>query len=104
MKYAVITSGGKQYQVTEGQVLELDKLDVADGADYSFDNVLLTVDGEKINVGTPYLQNVVVSAKVLEQTKGDKLRIAKFKAKARYRRVQGFRARLTKVEIGNFAF
>jgi len=99
MKYAVITSGGKQYKVTQGQVLELDKLTAEPGAEYKFDNVLLLVDGEKVEIGAPYLKNVAVTAKILEQTKGDKVRVAKFKAKARYRRVQGFRSLLTKVEI-----
>lgn len=99
MNYAVITSGGKQYKVSDGKILELDKLPVEPGSTYAFDKVLLTVDGDKINVGTPYLENITVTAKVLEQTKGDKIRVAKFKAKARYRKVQGFRAQLTKVEI-----
>ena len=99
MKYAVITSGGKQYKVVEGQVLELDKIKAEPGSNYSLDKVLLTVDGDSVQVGAPYLENVAVVAKVLEQTKGDKIRVAKFKAKARYRKVQGFRAQLTKVEI-----
>lgn len=99
MKYAVITSGGKQYKVTEGQVLELDKINAEPGSTYTLDKVLLTVDGDSVQVGAPYLENVAVMAKVIEQTKGDKVRVAKFKAKARYRKVQGFRAQLTKVEI-----
>jgi large subunit ribosomal protein L21 len=74
-------------------------LDVEQGAVYQFENVLLTVDGDAVQIGAPYLENVAVAAKVLEQIKGDKIRVAKFKAKARYRRVQGFRALLTKVEI-----
>src|SRR5258708_7825597 len=99
MKYAVVTSGGKQYKVTEGQVFELDKLKAEPGSTYTLDKVLLTVDGESVQVGAPYLPNVAVMAKVLEQVKGDKVRVAKFKAKARYRKVQGFRAQLTRVEI-----
>lgn len=103
MKYAIITSGGKQYKVTDNQVITLDKLKAEPGANYTFDKVLLTVDGDKVQVGAPYLTNVAVTAKVLEQTKGDKVRVAKFKAKARYRKVQGFRAQLTKVEITSLA-
>jgi large subunit ribosomal protein L21 len=99
MKYAVVTSGGKQYKVTEGQVLELDKVSAEPGSDYILDKVLLAVDGESVQVGAPYLDNTAVIAKVLEQVKGDKVRVAKFKAKSRYRKVQGFRAHLTKVEI-----
>jgi large subunit ribosomal protein L21 len=103
MKYAVIMSGGKQYKVTEGQVLEFDKINVEPGATYALDKVLLSVDGDTVNIGAPYLENVAVMAKVLEQVKGDKVRVAKFKAKARYRKVQGFRAQLTKVEITNLS-
>jgi large subunit ribosomal protein L21 len=101
MKYAVVTSGGKQYKVTQGQVLELDKINAEQGANYLLDKVLLSVDGDTVQVGTPYLDNTAVIAKVLEQVKGDKVRVAKFKAKSRYRKVQGFRAQLTKVEITN---
>jgi large subunit ribosomal protein L21 len=103
MKYAVITSGGKQYKVTEGQVIEVDKLPVEAGSTFAFEQVLLSVDGSSVNLGSPYINNVVVTADVVEQTKGDKIRVAKFKAKARYRKVQGFRAQLTKVKITNLA-
>lgn len=99
MKYAVITSGGKQYKVTPGQVLEIDKIKAEPGSNFNLDKVLLSVDGDAINMGAPYLTNVAVTAKVLEHVQGDKIRVAKFKAKARYRKVQGFRAQLTRVEI-----
>lgn len=99
MNYAIITSGGKQYKVSEGTVLELDKLAVQPGEEIKLDKVLMTVDGETINVGAPYLENVTVTAKVIEQTQGDKIRVAQFKAKARHRRVTGFRAQLTKITI-----
>ena len=100
MKYAVIATGGKQYRVAEGDVIAIDKVKAEPGADYKFESVLLTVDGDAVNVGTPYLEKASVSANVLEQFQGDKIRVAKFKAKARYRKVQGFRAQLTKVKIG----
>ena len=103
MKYAVVTSGGKQYKIIEGQVLEIDKIEAESGANYTLDKVLLTVDGDSIHVGTPYLKDTVVIAKVLEQVKGDKIRVAKFKAKARYRKVQGFRAQLTRIKISSLA-
>ncbi len=103
MKYAVVTSGGKQYKVTQGQVLEIDKVAAEPGSTYAFDKVLLSVDGDATTVGAPYLDNVAVMAKVLEQVKGDKIRVAKFKAKARYRKVTGFRAQLTRVEITDLA-
>jgi len=99
MKYAVVTTGGKQYKVVEGQVLEVDKIQAEAGTDYTFENVLLTVDGDTIEVGAPFLSGVSVVGKVLEHVKGDKIRVAKFKAKARYRKVQGFRPHLTRIEI-----
>lgn len=103
MKYAVIATGGKQYKVTEGQVIEVDKLPVEAGSTYAFDQVLLTVDGASITMGAPYIANAAVTAEVIEQFQGDKIRVAKFKAKARYRKVQGFRAQLTKLKITSLA-
>jgi large subunit ribosomal protein L21 len=103
MKYAIITSGGKQYKVSEGTVLELDKLPVEPGAEYKLDRVLLAVDGDSITLGKPYIENFVVTAKVLEQTQGEKIRVSQFKAKARHRRTIGFRAQLIKVEITGFS-
>jgi large subunit ribosomal protein L21 len=99
MKYAIIANGGKQYKVSEGQVLELDRMQAEPGADLTLDQVLMTVDGDTVALGKPYLENVTVTAKVLEQTQGDKVRVSKFKAKAKYRRTMGFRAQLTRVEI-----
>jgi large subunit ribosomal protein L21 len=99
MKYAIVTSGGKQYKVVEGQILEIDKVKAEAGSNYILENVLLAVDGDTVQVGTPFLKDVTIGAKVIEHIKGDKIRVAKFKAKARYRKVQGFRPHLTKLEI-----
>ena len=99
MKYAVVQTGGKQYKVSEGSVIEVDKLPVEAGKEHVFSQVLLVADGENVQVGTPVLEGASVTAKVIEQKQGDKIRVAKFKAKARYRRVMGFRAQLTKLEI-----
>lgn len=99
MNYAVIQTGGKQYKVSVGTVLEVDKLDVEAGKEHKFDNVLLFADGDNVQLGQPNLENVSVVAEVLEQKQGDKIRVAKFKAKARYRKVMGFRAQLTKLEV-----
>lgn len=99
MKYAIIANGGKQYKVSEGQVLELDRVAAEPGANLTLDQVLMTVDGNDISLGKPFIDGASVSAKVLEQTKGDKIRVSKFKAKAKYRRTMGFRASLTKVAI-----
>lgn len=98
MKYAIVRSGGKQYKVTEGSVLTVDRLPVDAEATYTFPEVLLVVDAD-VQIGTPLLSGVTVTGKVVDHPKGDKIRVAKFKAKAKYRRVTGFRALQTKVQI-----
>lgn len=101
MKYAVVTTGGKQYRVTEGQVIEVERLETPVNEAITFENVLLVVDGDisDISVGKPAIDGVLVVGTVLEHTKGVKIRVAKFKAKARYRKVRGHRQSLTKVKI-----
>ena len=99
MKYAVIRTGGKQYRVAEGDEIEVDKLEAEKGKAFTFDEVLLFVDGDKVKVGQPLVKGVKVKVKVVDQVKGKKIRVATFKAKARYRRVKGFRSQLTKVKI-----
>lgn len=99
MEYAVIRTGGKQYIVKPGDVIELDKLPVEKDKTTSFDDVLLWVNDGQVRIGTPTISDVKVKAKVLDQVKGDKIRVAKFKSKVRYRRVTGFRAQLTRVQI-----
>lgn len=96
-KFAVIRIGGKQYRVTEGQEILVDKLaDVKKLAP----EVLLFVDGDKVEVGTPVLTKVKVTVKVLvELEKGEKIDIFKYKAKSRERRHIGFRAQHTRLLI-----
>lgn len=98
MKYAVIKTGGKQYKVTEGDVLEVDNLNAKEGA-VTFDNVLLLVSDEHVEIGKPFIVNAKVKAKLLENKKGEKVRVAKFKSKVRYRRAVGFRASVSKIQI-----
>lgn len=99
MKYAIIVSGGKQYKAIEGSILEVDKIDLEAGKIHKFEKVLLyTADGV-CQIGKPLLSDVSVSGKVVGQFKGDKIRVAKFKAKSRYRRVQGHRQLLTRIQI-----
>lgn len=99
MNYAVIKASGKQYKVTPGLILDVDKIEGEKDKLLTFSEVLLTGDGEKISVGTPLVTGATVTAKIVDQVRGEKVRVAKFKAKARYRRVTGFRASLTKIEI-----
>ena len=99
MNYVVITSGGKQYKVSEGDILEVDRLPVAADGQVSFDSVLLSVSDSSVKIGTPKIADLHVSAKVLGHTKGEKIRVSKFKSKVRHRRISGFRSSLTKVQI-----
>ena len=95
---AVIKTGGKQYKVSEGDIIEVDKLDAKEGP-LTFEEVLLVVSDENVQIGKPFISDVKVSGKLLEQKKGEKIRVAKYKSKVRYRRVTGFRAQLSKVQI-----
>ena len=103
MKYAVFTSGGKQYKVSEGDTVVLEKLAVEEGKAVSFDQVLLVVENGSVTVGQPYVAGATVSAKVVAQGKDKKIRVAKFKAKAKYRKVYGHRQSITTVNIEKIA-
>ena len=104
MQYAVIKSGGKQYKVNVGDELTLDKLSLADKKTIIFDEVLLLVNDGKVEIGKPNVKNVKVEAKLIEEKKGDKIRIVKFKAKSRYRKTIGFRPKLSVVKIEKIDF
>lgn len=98
-KLAVIKTGGKQYLVKENNEIIVDRLEEEKGK--KVDLVTLAVfdtEKEDLEIGTPTLTKNV-QAEILEHLKGDKIRVAKFKAKVRYRRVRGFRSRLTKLKI-----
>lgn len=96
--YAVIETGGKQYRVQQGDVITVEKLDVAEGKKVKFDKVLVLSDDKETKVGTPYL-DCAVEGKVVENGKGQKVVIFKYKAKKDYRKKQGHRQPFTKVEI-----
>lgn len=99
MQYAVIETGGKQYKVTHGLILEIEKLAENSGS-ILFDKVLLhSADGGELDIGTPYISDIYVSGKVLGEVKGDKVRVLRFLAKSRHRRVYGHRPIFTKVQI-----
>lgn len=99
MEYAVIQSGGKQYRVSLGDIIEVDKLPLEKNSDVVFEKVLLFRANGDIKIGKPYLSDVKVKGRVLEQKKGEKIRVSQFKAKVRHRRVMGFRASLTQIQI-----
>ena len=95
--FAVIKTGGKQYKVAEGDVLRVEKLESKDG-NVVFDEVLLVVNGE-VKLGQPVVSGAKVSAKVLEEGKGEKKMVFKFKSKTRQHKKKGHRQPYTKIEI-----
>ena len=97
--YAIIESCGKQYKVTEGDVVFFEKLDAEEGKKVSFDKVVLVSDDKKVEVGAPYVKGVKVEGKVLANGKAKKIVVYKYKAKKNERRTQGHRQPYTKVEI-----
>ena len=104
MNYAVIRTGGKQYRVSTGDILKVDKIDSEANKSVVFDDVLLVVNDGKATVGKPAVSGAKVEAKVLNQVKGDKIHVYKFKAKSLYRRKTGFRAQLSEIKIENIKF
>ncbi len=96
--YAIIATGGKQYKVSEGDIITIEKLDVPAGETVAFDQVLSVSDG-KLQVGDPYLKNATVDGTVLEQGRGKKVIVYKYKRKDRYRKKQGHRQYYTRVRI-----
>ena len=97
--YAIIESCGKQYKVTEGDVVFFEKLDAEEGKKVTFDKVILVSEDGKVQVGAPYVKGVKVEGKVVSHGKGKKIIVFKMKAKKNYRRKQGHRQPYTKVEI-----
>ena len=99
MKHAVIMTGGKQYRVAEGDVIFVEKLDVAAGETVKFDQVLAVVDDDNATFGRPVLEGASVTANVVKNGKSAKVRVYKMKPKKGYRRTQGHRQPYTKVQI-----
>lgn len=98
--YAVIETGGKQYRVQEGDVITVEKLNVEAGEKVTFDHVLVLGEGADIQVGTPYVGTPVIG-EVVENGKGQKVVIFKYKAKKDYRKKQGHRQPYTMVKINS---
>lgn len=97
--FAIIDIDSKQYYAVPGETLETEKIDGKKGDKIAFDKVLLQVNDTKIDIGQPFLKKIIVNAKIIEHFKDKKIRVAKFKAKSRYRRVMGHRQQKTKIEI-----
>ena len=97
--YAIIETGGKQYKVSEGDVIYIEKLDVEEGAEITFDKVLMAGEGDAVKVGTPVVEGATVAAKALKNGKAKKVVVFKMKRKKTERKKKGHRQPYTKVEI-----
>ncbi|SVD09992.1 uncharacterized protein METZ01_LOCUS362846 [marine metagenome] len=97
--YAVIESGGKQHRVEEGEILRLEKLDAAAGDKLKFDKILLVGEGESVKIGKPYVKGSQVTAEVIKEGRGGKIKIVKFHRRKHYKRQQGHRQWFTEVKI-----
>jgi len=100
--FAVIETGGKQYKVSEGDIIVVEKLDLEEGKTVVFDKVL-TVSGETLKVGAPYVEGATVTATVLANGKSKKIYVFKYKAKKNEKKKIGHRQAYTKVQIGTIA-
>ena len=97
--YAVIATGGKQYKVTKGETLRVEKLAGDEGSTVKLDNVLMVADGDKISVGTPTLDKATVTAKIKSHGRGGKIEIIKFRRRKNSRNQMGHRQSYTEIEV-----
>ena len=97
--YAVIVSGGKQHRVEEGEVLKLEKLEVATGEKVEFDKVLMIGGGDDVKIGTPMVDGSKVTAEVVAHGRHKKIKIIKFNRRKNYRKETGHRQWFTEVKI-----
>jgi large subunit ribosomal protein L21 len=97
--YAVIVTGGKQYRVSQGDKLRVEKLDTAEGESVDLDQVLMVVDGDDVRIGTPVLDGGKVTAEVKAHGRGDKVNIIKFRRRKHHMKRQGHRQAYTELEI-----
>ena len=97
--YAIIETGNKQYKVSEGDVITVEKLGLEEGAEYTFDSVLAVGEGEKINVGSPLVSGASVKASVIGEGKAKKVIVYKYKPKKGFHKKNGHRQPFTKLKI-----
>jgi len=96
--FAVIQAGTSQYLIKEGDELLIDRVETSSDK-LILDQVLLTSDGKNVRIGKPFISNLKVSAQILSEVKGPKIRISTYKAKSRFRKTKGFRPKFTKIKI-----
>jgi large subunit ribosomal protein L21 len=98
-KFAIISTGSKQYLVKDGDVISVEKLGKEKGEKVSFDQVLLTADGETVKVGTPIVSGAKVAGEVIEEDRAEKKIVLRYRQKSRYSKKKGHRQPYTKVKI-----
>lgn len=101
--YAVIKTGGKQYRVSPGDLLRVEKVDGNIGDAVSFDKVLMTSDGDNINLGKPYLEDTTVNGRIASHGKDKKVVVFKYKRRKGYRKKRGHRQHFTLIKIEDIA-
>ncbi|MGO0308635.1 50S ribosomal protein L21 [Endozoicomonas acroporae] len=101
--YAVIRTGGKQYRVTEGEILKVEKLSNAAGESLEINDVLLIANGEELKVGAPVVEGAKVTAEVISHGRGPKIKIIKFKRRKHHRKQMGHRQWFTELKITGIA-
>ena len=97
--FAVIETGGKQYRVSVGNKIKIEKLNAEEGKDFVFDKVLLMNNDKSTKIGTPYVDGAKVKAKILKQDRAKKVIVFRYHPKTRYRKKKGHRQPFTEVEI-----
>ncbi len=97
--YAVVETSGKQYKVSAGEIIDVDKLPLEVGEQIELDRVLLVADGEEVHVGQPTIEGAKVLATVTDHVKGPKIIVFKYKPKERYRLKKGHRQAYTRLTI-----
>jgi large subunit ribosomal protein L21 len=99
MKYAIIEDGGKQYKAVEGGTIDVDHFKSEIGEELDMERVLLFTDDEEVTIGTPFIDGAKVQATVIDQIKGPKIIVFKYKPRIRYRVKQGHRQKYTRIRI-----
>jgi large subunit ribosomal protein L21 len=101
--YAIVDTGGRQVRVREGQIIDVDRMAVDPGSSVDLANVLLVADGDAVTIGQPTIAGAKVTATVLDEVRGEKIVVFKYKPKVRYRRRLGHRQRYTRLRIDSIA-
>lgn len=97
--YAVISTGGKQYKLAQGDVCRIEKLDVEEGASVELDKVLMIADGDNINIGTPFVESGKVTVTIKAHGRAKKVEIMKFKRRKHHQKRTGHRQSYTEIEV-----